>query len=196
MKILNRLFLVIFCLLTMAPVWAEATALEVVKNTADQVIEKLKDEADQQKIKQVVNELIAPNFDFPKMSRWVLGKNWRKATPEQKKRFTEAFEDLLIKTYSNALTKADGVDIKYLPVHSSENSKKVTVKTEVDRKNGSPKVPINYRLYKSKKGGWKVYDVSIDGVSLVSTYRKSFNSEIKKGGLDKLIQHLEARTRS
>ncbi len=193
MKNINQFFILLVSLLFLTPVHAEATALEVVKNTSDQVIERLKNEPDPQKVNQVVDTLIAPNFDFEKMSRWVLGKNWRKASPEQKSRFTEAFQKLLIKTYSKALVESDNVEINYLPVHAAENSKKVTVKTEIDRKNGGPRIPINYRLYKADEG-WKVYDVSIDGVSLVSTYRGSFNDEIKKKGLEELITSLEAKT--
>lgn len=197
MKNLNRLVFFIISFFMLTPAYAEATALDVVKNTAQQVIDRLKNESDiknnPKKINQLVDDLIAPNFDFPKMSRWVLGKNWRSATKEQQNRFTDAFEKLLIRTYSKALVRSDNVDINYLPVHASEDSKKVTIKTEIDRLDGSPLVPINYRLYKSSHG-WKVYDVSVDGVSLVSTYRGTFNDEIKKKGLDALIESLEARS--
>ncbi len=192
-KNMKQLFLILMSFIILAPAHAEATPLEVVKNTSDQVIERLKNESDPQKINQAVNDLIAPNFDFPKMSRWVLGKNWRKASSDQQTRFTGAFQKLLIKTYSKALVESDNVEIKYLPVHAAENSKKVTVKTEVDRQNGGPFIPINYRLYKAGNG-WKVYDVSIDGVSLVSTYRGSFNDEIKRKGLEALITDIESRS--
>ena len=192
-KNMKQFFLILVSFMILAPAHAEATALEVVKNTSDQVIKRLKNESDPQKINQAVDDLIAPNFDFPKMSRWVLGKNWRKASSDQQSRFTDAFQKLLIKTYSKALVESDNVDIKYLPVHAADDSKKVTVKTEIDRQNGGPKIPINYRLYKAGSG-WKVYDVSIDGVSLVSTYRGSFNDEIKKKGLEALITDIESRS--
>ena len=189
----NQFFIALVSFIILAPAHAGATPLDVVKNTSDQVIERLKNESDPQKINQTVNELIAPNFDFPKMSRWVLGKNWREASAEQQIRFTGAFQKLLIRTYSKALMDSNNVGIKYLPVRAAEDSKKVTVKTEVDRQNGGPLIPINYRLYKAGND-WKVYDISIDGVSLVSTYRGSFNDEIKKRGLEALILDIESRS--
>lgn len=177
---------------------AESSALDVVKNTSSQVIERLKDDSqgiksDPQRINQLVDELITPSFDFPKMSRWVLGKNWRKASDDQKTRFTNAFQGLLIRTYSRALVQSDNIDIKYLPEYPSKDGRKTTIKTEVYRPGGAPLIPISYRLYKTG-GTWKVYDVSIDGVSLVSTYRGSFNDKIKKKGLDALIASLESRS--
>ncbi len=198
MKNIYPLLLVLMSFFLSATVQAESSALDVVKNTSSQVIERLKDDSqgiksDPKRINQLVDELITPSFDFPKMSRWVLGKNWRKASDDQKVRFSNAFQSLLIRTYSRALAQSDNVDIKYLPEHPSKDGKKTTIKTEVYRPGGAPLIPISYRLYKAGDT-WKVYDVSIDGVSLVSTYRGSFNDKIKKKGLDALISSLESRS--
>lgn len=176
----------------------KSTALDVVKNTSDQVLNRLRNESETMQanpaaINAMVDELIIPNFDFVKMSKWVLGKNWRDATTEQKNRFTGAFQKLLVRTYAKALVASKDTEIKYLPFHTDDTSKRVTVKTEVDRGTGAPLLPINYRLY--KKGlDWKVYDVAVNGVSLVSTYRGSFNSDIRAKGLDALITSLENRS--
>lgn len=198
MKNIYPILLVFMSFFLAVTAQAESTALDVVKNTSSQVIERLKEDTegiktDPQRINELVDELITPTFDFPKMSRWVLGKNWRKASAEQKTRFTNAFQSLLIRTYSRALAQSDNVNIKYLPAYPSKDGKKTTIKTEIHRPGGAPLIPINYRLYKSGDT-WKVYDVAIDGVSLVSTYRGSFNDKIKKKGLDVLIKNLEDRS--
>lgn len=171
--------------------------MDVVKSTTDQVISKLKTsdenfEQNDERINELVDELIAPRFDFPKMSRWVLGKNWRAASKEQQGRFIDAFQSLLIRTYAKALTNSADVSINYLPERMSDDKRKAIVKTEVDRNNGGPLIPIEYRLY-SKNDTWLVYDVSIDHVSLISTYRNTFNSDIKSKGLETVIAELEKR---
>lgn len=176
---------------------AEESAMDVVKSTTDQVISKLKTsdenfEQNDERINELVDELIAPRFDFPKMSRWVLGKNWRAASKEQQGRFVDAFQSLLIRTYAKALTNSADVSINYLPERMSDDKRKAIVKTEVDRNNGGPLIPIEYRLY-SKNDTWLVYDVSIDHVSLISTYRNTFNSDIKSKGLETVIAELEKR---
>ena len=181
-----------------AEAMTDSNALDVVKNTSDQVLERLRNETASMQsnpavINELVDELVIPNFDFARMSQWVLGKNWRIATVDQKNRFTKAFQKLLVRTYANALVESKDVAINYLPLHADENSRRVTVKTEVNRGNGSPLLPINYRLYK-KGNDWKVYDVTVNGVSLVSTYRGEFNSEIRTKGLDSLIIRLENRS--
>lgn len=198
MKFMTRLLAFCTCVLLFNPSLAEQTALDVVKNTSEQVIEQLKNEsaaikADPARINQLVDQLIIPKFDFPKMSRWVLGKNWRTASAEQKTRFTNGFQKLLIRTYANALVQSTNVTINYLPVRTSEDGSKSIVKTEINRNNGGPLIPIEYRLYKNGDQ-WLVYDVSIDNVSLVSTYRGTFNTDIKNKGLDAVIFSLESRS--
>ncbi|MFK8068355.1 MAG: phospholipid-binding protein MlaC [Gammaproteobacteria bacterium] len=202
MKNLTKsLFVTLTLILFMASARAETTALEVVKNTSVQVIERLTNESgniedDPQAVKSAIDEFITPNFDFPKMSRWILGKkNWKSATSDQQERFTNAFQNLLIKTYSKALVASKDVDINYLPVRMSKDKKKAIVNAEVDRKNGSKVIPLSFRLYQAGDT-WKVYDVSIDNVSLVSTYRKTFKDEIKRKSLDDLISKLESRAES
>jgi phospholipid transport system substrate-binding protein len=168
-------------------------AQTLIKDTGDKVIARIKAErealrANPLRLHTLVDELIFPHFDFVRISQWVLGKHWQKASPEQKARFIEEFRKLLIRTYALALLEYADRTIKYLPVRAEPNSKTVTVKTEVEQAGGAP-IPISYRL-RMKDDGWKVYDVSVDGVSLVSTYRSTFASEIRQGGLDALIKNL------
>lgn len=202
MKVIVKNISFVFALLGMSLIAtsnasAEENALDVVKNTSEEVIAKLKNESsaieeNSKRINELVDELIVPRFDFMKMSRWVLGKNWRNASKDQQTRFVNGFQGLLIRTYAKALTNSTDVKINYLPLRTSENDSKAIVKTEVDRNNGGPLIPIEYRLYK-KNDAWLVYDVSIDHVSLISTYRGSINSDIKSKGLDAVITDLETR---
>jgi len=169
------------------------TAEEIVKTTADQVIARLK--ADREQLKQkpeliygLVDELIIPHFDFTSMSKWVLGQNWRRASTAQQESFTNQFRTLLVRTYAKALLEYSDNEITYYPVQSDPDSNLVVVKTEVSQ-TGSSKIPINYSMH-VQDGEWKVVDVAINGISLVSTYRGSFANEVRTNGLDALINQL------
>jgi phospholipid transport system substrate-binding protein len=170
---------------------------ELVKETTDQTLSRLQGErAALQKnpdgIYDLVKEIITPHFDFVRISAWVLGKHWRTANKEQKLRFVTAFRTLLVRTYGVVLLDYTNQKVRYLPLRDDPANGDVTVRTEVIQPNGEA-VSINYRLY-LKKGAWKVYDISVEGVSLVTNFRTSFATEIKQTGLDRLIQRLEAKT--
>lgn len=173
------------------------TAEEVVMSTADAVLARLTTErevldADPGKIYGLVNEIVIPHFDFLSMSKWVLGKkNWRGASEAQREKFVSEFRTLLIRTYAKALLEYADESIEYLPVEENPDSSLVVVKTRVIQ-SGSTAVPIDYRMHISG-GEWKVVDLVVDGVSLISTYRGSFASQIKKSGLDSLINKLSQR---
>ena len=172
---------------------------EVVKGTADQVLEVLDTEQEQlrahpERIYEVVNKYILPTFSFPAMSRLVLGRHWRSATESQREQFTNAFRSLLVRTYAESLIDYAGVPIRYLPVHMDETAKDATVNTEIEP-SGRPPVAISYRL-RLLSGEWKVIDVVVEGVSLVTNYRTEFSTEINRSGLDSLIRSLEARARA
>jgi len=168
-------------------------AQELVRTTADKVIARVKKDkpalrAEPLKLHALVDELIIPHFDFVRMAQWVLGKNWRTANQSQQTQFVEEFKKLLVRTYAMALLEYSDREIRYLPLRQEADGKTVTVKTEVAQ-NGSQIVPINYRMH-VKDNDWKVYDVSVDGISIVSTYRSSFNAEIRKSGIEGLIKDL------
>ena len=169
---------------------------EVVKSTADQVLRVLS--AEQKDLRQhperiydVVNEYILPNFSFEVMSRLVLGRHWRTASEAQRDQFAKAFRTLLVRTYANSLLDYTDVPIRYLPVHVDTDAKDATVNTEVQQKGGAP-MAISYRL-RLLGGQWKVIDVVVEGVSLVTNYRSEFSTEISKAGLDGLISKLQTR---
>ena len=176
---------------------ATPSAEEVVKVTADRVIERLTAERavleeHPEKIYSLINELVIPHFDFVSMSKWVLGKiNWTNANGGQQEQFVNEFRTLLVRTYAKALLEYSEQQIIYLPVENNPSSNIVTVKTEIQQP-GSKPVPINYSMHVSG-GEWKVIDVVVDGISLVATYRGSFASEIRQNGLDVLISKLAER---
>ncbi len=168
----------------------------VIKQTIDRMLEMLEAhrsewEKSPGKIYGVVEKEVVPKFDFERISRYVLGRYWRRATPEQRKAFTDEFKNLLIRTYATSILNYNGQKIKYLSVRQGKNKDRVTVMTEV-REVGGPRVPINYRMHRSH-GKWRVYDVVIDGVSLVSNYRKNFANKIRRTRLDGLIAQLKQK---
>ena len=170
---------------------------ELVKETTDQTLLRLQRERTvlQQNpdgIYDLVKEVITPHFDFVRISAWVLGKYWRTASKDQKLRFVTAFRTILVQTYGVVLLDYTDQEIRYLPLRDDPASGDVTVRTEVVQPNGKV-VSINYQLYLNN-GAWKVYDISVEGVSLVTNFRTSFATEIKQSGLDTLIKRLEAKT--
>ncbi len=171
---------------------AEVSASEVVRNTTEQVLGALRKEGDEiqgnsERLYQLVDELVLPHFDFIKMSRWVLGRHWRKATPAQQLAFTEQFQGLLVRTYAQALIDFRDQEVEILPMEA-KSGETVIVRSQINQKGGA-KTPITYKMHMIDKV-WKVYDVAIDGVSLVINYRASFNQEIKRNGIDELIKRL------
>lgn len=178
------------------PALAAQSPLELVKQTSDQVLELVKERKEElnaspDKIYKMVSHVVLPHFDFERMSRLVLGKSWRKASDSQKEAFIREFREMLVRTYGVALLNYSGQEIKYLPMRELGDSKEVSVNTEV-YENGAPPIPIKYRLYRQGEE-WKVFDISIDGVSLVSNYRTGFNNQIRRYGLDGLISKLGKR---
>jgi len=171
---------------------------QLVQQVSEQVLARLKAERvvleqHPDRVYALIEELVLPHFDFVRMSAWVLGKYWRRASKEQKLRFIRAFRTLLVRTYGVALLEYSDQKIRFLPLRDDPAGGNVTVRSEVIQPDGQ-RVAINYRLHQ-RNGRWKVYDVSVDGVSLVANYRTSFASEIKQQGLDALIERLERHNR-
>ena len=171
---------------------------EVVKSTVGGVLERLGTEKEQltahpERIYDLIQELVAPHFDFLSMSKWVLGKtNWRGASTEQRDEFVDHFRTLLVRTYARALLEYSQEEVKVSEVKTNPNSNLVTVKTEVRQPGGESGIPINYRMHISG-GEWKIVDVAVDGISLVRSYRGSFASEIKANGLESLLTKMEEK---
>ena len=191
-----RIFLLLFIINGVAAADNDTSAYDLVKQTSDRMISALKDKGDElhknpQLIYNLVDEIILPHFDFEHMSQLVLGKYWTRISADEKKQFIKEFQLLLVRTYGTAMSDYSDEEIDFLPFRNDNNADDVTVKTEVNQKGGFP-IPIDYSLYKHQ-GEWKVYDVSIDSVSLVVNYRTSFSSEIKQSGIAELIKKLRTR---
>lgn len=168
-----------------------------VKQASDKMLAALAEnktelETNPDKIYELVEDILMPHFDFEKMSKLALGRNWRSANDEQQARFVDEFRLLLIRTYSTAMLEYTDEEIRFLPFRDDLSRKRVSVPMEVVQPSG-PSIPMSLSLYQNKGGDWKVYDVKIDGISLVTNYRSSFANEIRKGGMDKLIEDLAER---
>ena len=151
---------------------------------------------------ELVEKVLLPHVDLDVMSRYVLGKYWRTANESQRARFTSEFKNLMVRFYVSAilddprklgelLEDSDNL-ISYLPVETDESTKKTRVRAEVHLPNGGPRIPVSFNLF-IKEGQWMMYDVNVDGISLVSNYRSSFATEVKRDGLDTLINRLATR---
>jgi phospholipid transport system substrate-binding protein len=167
--------------------------LKLLQKTSDEVINVLKAKADEleknpDQIYGVVNQYIIPHLDDVTMAKLALGKNWNKASREQKIEFVEQFRTLLVRTYGKSLLEYRNQTINFFPLRLDEGEDRVEVKSEVQQP-GAPSIPVNYRM-RLKDNEWKVYDLSIDGVSLVTSYRGTFAQEVRKGGIEGLLQLL------
>lgn len=178
---------------------AEMGPDELVKKTSEEVLEIVKSDkdiqaGDQQKIFALAEAKILPNFDFDRVSRLVLGRNWANASKEQQVQFQKEFRTLLLRTYASALSKYQNQTIQYLPYRSQPDATRATIKTQILQPGGQP-IGIDYTLEKGANG-WKVFDIVIEGVSLVTNYRSQFNNEIRQaGGMDGLIQKIAEKNK-
>lgn len=153
-------------------------------------------------IYRIVKDILVPHIDFITASRWVLGKHWRRATKEQKKEFIRQFRELLIRFYSTTLAeyletrkgKLNKARITFLPLRFDRSQQDVTVRSRFYSPSGKS-IPVHYHMHNTKRG-WKVYDVTVDGVSVVTLYRTSFASEIRRHGVEGLIQSLVRRNKT
>ena len=196
---LNKLILAFIIIVFSTAVFAGLAPDELIRKTADDVISALKSDAgskniNKKRLYQLAEEKILPSFDFERISRLVLGKAWRKATDLQKKQFKIEFRSLLLRTYSIALSKYKDQSIDIKPMRMGPSDEIVTVKTEIVQDGAQP-INVNYALVKNG-GTWLVFDIIIEGVSLVTNYRSQFSSEIRKGGIDSLNKKLAKKNKS
>ena len=171
---------------------AEDGPLVLVQKTADDVLSVLKSDQslqeDKEKIYQLAEEKILPNFDLDRISMLVLGKAWRKINEDQQQKFKAEFKTMLLRTYAVALGKYKDQEINFKPLRMEPTDNKATVKSQIIQDGAQP-ISVDYTLAK-KDNAWKVFDIVIEGVSLVTNYRSQFASEIKNNGIDSLISKL------
>ena len=198
---MNRLWCTFVCALVAPFLPAAALAQDLapdalVKSVTEDVIAVIKKDREIQtgntgKTIALVQEKVLPHFDFTRMTALAMGVNWRKATPEQQKVLVEEFRTLLVRTYSTALSAYRNQVIEVKPLRAQPADTEVVVRSEV-KQSGTEPVSIDYSMEKTP-AGWKVYDVTVGGVSLVTTYRDTFATEVRSGGIDGLIKTIAAK---
>jgi phospholipid transport system substrate-binding protein len=171
----------------------ESLPEELIRTASNQILSRIQSDPEQYqqdpaKLYALVDEIVLPHFDFGTMTDLALGRYKTKISTEQRRLITNEFRIILVRTYGKALLDYNDQEIIYLPTEGSLESGDVTVRTEIEQKGGFP-IPLNYSL-KLTGQGWKVYDISVDDISLVTNYRSSFSRQIRKNGVDGLIKTL------
>lgn len=191
MRVMPKLLLVLTVSASGLTLAADIVPPDVlVRDTSKEVLEIVKNDkdiqTDRKKLLDLVETKILPHFDFTRITRLAVGKNWRTATPEQRQSLVKEFRTLLVRTYSSALTKYK--DQTYEVKTADIKGDDATVRVEINQPGAQP-ITIDYSLEKTPEG-WKVYDVVVAGISLVTSYRSTFDSEINRSGIDGLIKTL------
>ena len=193
---MNAIRFLTSCLLVAAcsAIAAESAPEAMVRSTVDEVVAVIKQTKDRHALRQLAEQKVLPHFDFKRMTQLAVGPGWKQASPTQQQALEIGFRTLLVNTYTSALSAgvSGNSTIEVKPPQSQQNE--VTVKTVV-KEPGKQPVNIDYRLERAPDG-WKVYDVVVEGLSLVTNYRSSFASEINRTGIDGLIKVLEDKNRS
>ena len=176
----------------------EGSPTDLIKGSADEVMEDIQRNKkfytdEPVRLERYISEKVTDTFDFRKMTQMVMGQFWRKASNEQKAEIALLFRDMLVRTYSSALLNYSETKIQYAP--ERVNKRKAVVPTTVAQSGGAS-IPINYKLFQNKAKQWRVYDVAIDGISLLTSYRGVFKNHIKRGGIDGLIKVLKNSQKS
>lgn len=171
----------------------------LARSVTDEVLTILRADKDihsgnQKKVIDLIENKVLPHFNFVRMTQLAVGKNWRQASPEQQKMLVEQFRVLLVRTYAAAFTAYRNQTIDYKPLRMQPGDQEVVVKSQISQSGGQPVVTVDYSMAKTDSG-WKVYDVAIEGVSLVQNYRSTFASEVQKGGIEGLIKSLGEKNR-
>jgi len=193
----NTIFL---CLsLFVLPVAADMQTPDVLARTVTEEVlaivraDKDLQNGNQNKVAQLVETKILPHFNFTRMTQLAMSRNWRQSTADQQKLLVSEFQTLLVRTYTAAFTQYRNETVSYRPVRMAPDDRDVMVRSQINRPGGPP-VGVDYSMERTGQG-WKVYDVKIEGISLVENYRNTFNSEVQKNGVDGLIRTLSERNR-
>jgi phospholipid transport system substrate-binding protein len=169
---------------------------ELVRKVTQDVLDAIRSDkqlaaGDKQKALKLAEEKVLPLIDFEEAARLAVGRAWAQATPEQRKKLVEEFRRMLVRTYSNAISAYEGQTMQVLPVRMKPGDTEVTVHNRYLRAGGKP-LPVDYQMHKTDQG-WKIYDITVEGVSLVLTYRSEFDAIVKQEGIDGLIKRLEEK---
>jgi phospholipid transport system substrate-binding protein len=194
---MKKITVFLLCLFCLQPAMAtELGPEDLIRSTSARVLKEIRSNSEQfqqdpAKLYALVGEIVLPHFDLEGMIDLALGRYRNEVSAEQRPLIVKEFQVLLVRTYSRALLDYNNQDIVYLPMEVSNETGNVTVKSEIEQAGGFP-IPLNYRLRQGDQG-WKVFDISVDDVSLVSNYSSSFARQIRKHGIDGLIKTLHDR---
>lgn len=196
---MKKLFLLAFATLFATLALAQEAPDVLVRQVTDEVLEIVRKDksiqnGDAKKAIELVDAKVIPHFNFQHMTALAVGKDWRKASPQQQQQLTAEFKTLLVRTYSNALTSYKNQKIVYKPFRMNAGDTDVLVRTEVQQPGNKP-VQLDYSLEKLD-AGWKVYDVNVAGISLVTNYREQFGQEVRNGGIEGLIKAITDKNKS
>ena len=196
---MKKLIVLVFAALFATLVLAQEAPDVLVKRVTEEVLDIVRQDkniqnGDSRKAIELVDAKVIPHFNFAHMTALAVGKEWRKASPQQQQQLTAEFKTLLVRTYSNALTSYKNQRVIFKPFRMNPGDSDVQVRTEVDQPGNKP-VQLDYSLEKLD-AGWKVYDVNVAGISLVTNYREQFGQEIRNGGIDGLIKTVAAKNKS
>ena len=198
----KRLWIGLMAAFCVTAVAAEAQGMTppdaLARSVTDEVLAILRADKDiqagnQKKVLDLVENKVLPHFNFVRMTQLAVGRHWREASPEQQKLLVREFRTLLVQTYAATFTAYRDQEVEYRPLHLQPDETDVVVKSLVNQSGGRP-VTVDYRMQKSDSG-WKVYDVVVGDLSLVQNYRGSFNTEVKKGGIDGLLKALTEKNK-
>ncbi|MCX7156456.1 MAG: ABC transporter substrate-binding protein [Rhodocyclales bacterium] len=198
---MKSLFALIGGLLFAATAMAQEVAPDVlVKTVTNEVLEIVRKDKDIQsgntkKAIDLVEAKVLPNFNFTRMTQLAMARDWRQASPAQQKILTDEFHTLLVRTYSKALTEYKNQTVAFKPFTLKAGETDVRVRTEIQQAGAGKNVELDYWLEKAPSG-WKVYDIEVGGISLVTNYRESFASEVRNNGIEGLIKSLQAKNKS
>ncbi|MDK9724881.1 MAG: ABC transporter substrate-binding protein [Sterolibacteriaceae bacterium MAG5] len=191
-------------LVVAAGAWADTPAEglapdALIKNVTEEVLEIVRKDKDIQsgntkKAIDLVEAKVLPHFNFTRMTQLAMARDWRQSTPAQQKTLVDEFRTLLVRTYSKALTEYKNQTIEYKPFKMQPTDTDVKVRTDIKQPGGKP-IQLDYYLEKQNPG-WKVYDIEVGGISLVTNYRESFAQEVRNGGIDGLIKSLQSKNKS
>jgi len=196
MKILVAIFGCLAALALPARAQQDLGPEELVRKVTQDVLDAIRSDrqlaaGDKRKALALAEEKVLPLIDFEEATRLAVGRAWAQATPEQRRKLVEEFRRMLVRTYSNAISVYEGQTMKVLPVRMKPGDTEATVHNQYIRAGGTP-LPVDYQMHKTDQG-WKIYDITVEGVSLVLTYRSEFDAIVKQQGIDGLIKRLEEK---
>ena len=204
MNHVKRITLLFFTLLTALIIFQvshiayaidERAPEQIVEDTSKEILRVLNEDKDRLKedpkiVSQLIDDTVIPVIDLNAMGKLILGKYWKQASEQQRNSFITEFKDMLIRTYGKSLADFGGAEVKVLPARGEQKGKYRTVQTELSTGSGKTPLQVAYIFRSNKDSEWKVFDLAVDGLSLVKNFRTSFGQEIKETSLDQLIDRL------